>query len=73
MTETIPKTEPEIQIGGPPEERVFHSRYQLEAVLDAFGCDLGRAGVSVNNIRRLTNELREKYGKNLPLGVPLFF
>ena len=71
MTETAPKTEQKPEAEQHPEERVFYSQNQLYVVLKAFGAALGASGVSTDNIRRLKSEIREKYGKDLPMGVPV--
>lgn len=68
MAQAELKQEQAVVAEQPKSERVFHSRNQLEAVLGAFGMALGAAGVSTENIRRLKNEIRDKYGKDLPLG-----
>lgn len=68
MAQTELKEEQKVVAEQPKDERVFYSRNQLEVVLRVFGDALWRSGVSPENIRRLKDEIRAKYGKDLPLG-----
>ena len=69
MTQPAVTEEQKVPAQQPQSERVFHSSNQMEAVLEVFGEALGASGVTTENVRRLQAEIREKYGKDLPLGA----